>query len=67
MSRKRTLLNKAERVAAPPKRKEFRCPVCNYGVADVRVENGMLVAECHACCTKVKRTVVESETGDTCK
>lgn len=41
MSRKRTLLNEAERVAAPPKRKEFRCPVCNYGVADVRVENGI--------------------------
>ena len=67
MSRKRTLLNKAERVAAPPKRVEFCCPVCNSGVADVLVENGMLVAECHACCTKVKRTVVESETGDTCK
>ena len=64
MSRKRTLLNEAERVAAPPKRKEFRCPVCNYGVADVFVENGMLVAECH---TKVKRTVVESETSDTGK
>ena len=67
MSRKRTLLNKAERVAAPPKRVEFCCPVCNYGIADVLVENGMLVAECHACCTKVKRTVVESETGDTGK
>ena len=67
MSRKRTLLNEAERVAAPPKRKEFRCPVCNYGVADVFVENGMLVAECHACCTKGKRTVVESETSDTGK
>lgn len=66
MSRKRTLLNEAERVAAPPKRVEFRCPMCK-GIADALTENGMLVAECHACCTKVKRTVVESETSDTGK
>lgn len=63
MSRKRTLLNEAERVAAPPKRKEFRCPVCNYGVADVFVKNGMLVAECHACCTMVKRVIANEISG----
>lgn len=62
MSRKRTLLNEAERVAAAPKRVEFRCPTCS-GIADVFTENGMLIAECHACRATVKR-VIANEISD---
>lgn len=57
MGRRKTLLNVAERVAAPPERVEFQCPICS-GIADVLTENGMLIAECHACGTKVKKVIV---------
>lgn len=60
MSGRKALLNEAERVAAPPKRVEFRCPICK-GIADVFVENGMLIAECHACNTMVRRVIADGK------
>lgn len=62
MSRRKALLNEAERVAAPPRRVEFRCPTCS-GIADVLTENGMLIAECHACSATVKRVIVNEISG----
>ena len=60
MSRRKALLNEAERVAAPPKRVEFRCPTCS-GIADAFTENGMLITECHACSTMVRRVIADGK------
>lgn len=62
MSRRKALLDEAERVAAPPMRVEFRCPTCK-GIADVFTENGMLTTECHACSTMVKRVIANEISG----
>ncbi len=45
------LMEEAKKVARPIIHTEFVCPCCG-GIASAVVENGAVIAECHACGVK---------------
>ena len=49
--RREALLEVARKVAIPIRHTEFACPCCS-GIASAVVENGAVIAECHACGVK---------------